>query len=124
MAEDNKLAMIALADRICEAGSILNCAIDEYRPTKIFALLSGGHDSLTATAAAYQMIGNEIDAVVHIDTGIGIPETQQFVIDVCAKNNWPLLIYRASFPHIHPYLLLINCLFSGENTKPIATPLQ
>lgn len=87
---------IRLAQQIFEAGTILNCAIDQYAPTHIFALFSGGHDSLTATALACAELTDEIDAVVHIDTGIGIPETQQFVIDVCAKNNWPLLIYRAA----------------------------
>lgn len=94
-----------MENKLDEAGRILNCAIDDYQPTKIFALLSGGHDSLTATAAAYSLLGDEISGVVHIDTGIGIPETQQFVIDVCAANNWPLQIYRAS-----------------ENTKADGTP--
>lgn len=82
-------------DRLDECSTILNLAIDDYQPTKIFALFSGGHDSLTACATAYSILGDEIDAVVHIDTGIGIPETQQFVIDVCKQNKWPLLIYRA-----------------------------
>lgn len=92
-------------DKIDECSTILNLAIDAYQPKKIFALFSGGHDSLTATAAAYSTLGDEIDAVVHIDTGIGIPETQQFVIEVCRENNWPLLIYRAT-----------------ENTKADGTP--
>jgi 3'-phosphoadenosine 5'-phosphosulfate sulfotransferase (PAPS reductase)/FAD synthetase len=33
--------------------------------------------------------------VLHIDTGIGIPETQQFVIKVCQQYDWPLRIVRA-----------------------------
>lgn len=82
--------------KLTKSSEILNCAIDKYQPKKIFALLSGGHDSLTATAAAYSILENEIAGVIHIDTGIGIPETQQFVIDVCAANDWPLTIYRAS----------------------------
>lgn len=83
-------------EKIEEASTILNLAIDKYQPTKIFALFSGGHDSLTATVMACGLLGEELDAVVHIDTGIGIPETQQFVIDVCAQMGLPLLIYRAS----------------------------
>lgn len=82
--------------KLDKASEIFNLAVDKFQPKKIFALLSGGHDSLTATAAAYAILEEEISGVIHIDTGIGIPETQQFVIDVCAANNWPLQIYRAS----------------------------
>jgi 3'-phosphoadenosine 5'-phosphosulfate sulfotransferase (PAPS reductase)/FAD synthetase len=85
-----------IQEKLKEAAVILDSAISKYKPNGVFALLSGGHDSLTATAVAYECLGSKIDAVVHIDTGIGIPQTQQFVIDVCAKNNWPLLIYRAA----------------------------
>lgn len=85
-----------ILEKFNKASEILNLAVDKYQPTKIFALFSGGHDSLTATAAAYEILDDEISGVIHIDTGIGIPETQQFVIDVCEANNWPLTIYRAS----------------------------
>lgn len=85
-----------IQNKLDKASEILNLAVDKYQPKKIFALLSGGHDSLTATAAAYAILEEEINGVIHIDTGIGIPETQQFVIDVCRDNNWPLTIYRAA----------------------------
>lgn len=86
----------ALLDKVFHAGSILSVAIARYEPKKVFALLSGGHDSLTATVLSFKALGVALDGVVHIDTGIGIPETQQFVIDVCKANNWPLFIYRAA----------------------------
>jgi 3'-phosphoadenosine 5'-phosphosulfate sulfotransferase (PAPS reductase)/FAD synthetase len=75
------------------AKQILLGAIDEHKPSRVFGLLSGGHDSLTVTHFASSIVN--LDAIVHIDTGIGIPETQQFVKDVCAQYNWPLQIYRA-----------------------------
>jgi 3'-phosphoadenosine 5'-phosphosulfate sulfotransferase (PAPS reductase)/FAD synthetase len=71
-------------------------AIAEHQPTKIFGLLSGGHDSLTVTHWAANYLGKRMDGVIHIDTGIGLPETQQFVKDVCAQYGWPLKIYRAT----------------------------
>jgi len=56
--------------------------------TRSVALFSGGHDSLVATHHA--MRGDDADEVVHIDTGIGIPETQRFVRNVCDEFGWEL----------------------------------
>jgi phosphoadenosine phosphosulfate reductase len=43
------------------------------------ALVSGGHDSLTAMHVAYAHPEIALDGIVHINTGIGIPETRRFV---------------------------------------------
>jgi phosphoadenosine phosphosulfate reductase len=43
------------------------------------ALVSGGHDSLTAMHVAYRSDAVSLDGVVHIDTGIGVPDTREFV---------------------------------------------
>jgi phosphoadenosine phosphosulfate reductase len=53
-----------------------------------YALFSGGHDSLVSTHKA--MAEGDAEAVVHIDTGIGIPETQEFVRETCDEHGWPL----------------------------------
>ncbi|SDL78376.1 3'-phosphoadenosine 5'-phosphosulfate sulfotransferase (PAPS reductase)/FAD synthetase [Modicisalibacter muralis] len=79
-----------------EASRILETAIEQYQPAAVFALFSGGHDSLTCTHMAAEILGERLTGVAHIDTGIGIPETQQFVKDVCGHYKWPLQIYRAS----------------------------
>ena len=42
------------------------------------ALVSGGHDSLTAMHVAYAARRIDLDGVVHVNTGIGISETRQF----------------------------------------------
>jgi 3'-phosphoadenosine 5'-phosphosulfate sulfotransferase (PAPS reductase)/FAD synthetase len=90
-------------DKLEQARSILLDAIEQHKPAHIFGLLSGGHDSLTVTHFANAV--HKLDAIIHIDTGIGIPETQQFVVDVCQQYGWPLKIYRAT-----------------ENTKADGTP--
>jgi 3'-phosphoadenosine 5'-phosphosulfate sulfotransferase (PAPS reductase)/FAD synthetase len=36
------------------------------------------------------MTSNLADEVLHIDTGIGVPETQEFVRDVCDEFGWSL----------------------------------
>lgn len=55
-----------------------------------FALFSGGYDSLVAVHVA--MSYGLTDGVIHLDTGTGIPENQQFVEDVCERYGWPLRI--------------------------------
>lgn len=53
-----------------------------------FALFSGGHDSLCATHVA--MTAGYAQEVVHVNTGIGIPQTTEFVRDVCRDYGWKL----------------------------------
>jgi 3'-phosphoadenosine 5'-phosphosulfate sulfotransferase (PAPS reductase)/FAD synthetase len=84
---------------------IIDQAIIDYKPAAIFALFSGGHDSLVSTHFSASVLGDRLSGVVHIDTGIGIPETQEFVKETCQQQGWPLLIYRAV-----------------ENTKADGTP--
>ena len=67
-------------------------ACSEHNPSHLFALFSGGHDSLTATALAAKH--SRFTAAVHINTGIGIEETRQFVRDTCQRQGWPLLEYH------------------------------
>jgi len=76
----------------------------------IYALFSGGHDSLTSTALAAKH--PLFRGVVHINTGIGIEETRTFVRETCEQQGWPLteasapegryeemVLTRGGFPH-------------------------
>lgn len=65
----------------------------EYRPCAIFACFSGGTDSLVSTHWAMTNIPN--CEVLHINTGIGIEETREFVRGTCIKYGWPLTEIRA-----------------------------
>ncbi len=58
-----------------------------------FALFSGGHDSLCSTHIS--MSEGTAQGVVHIHTGIGIPETRDFVHETCEEHGWPLTELRA-----------------------------
>lgn len=86
-----------MKDRIEQAHAVVSAAIAEHKPSKVFALFSGGHDSLVATHVMSQHPA--FSGVVHIDTGIGLEETQQFVVDNCAREGWPLHILRGSFSY-------------------------
>lgn len=79
-------------DAVADARGILNHAISLHSPTSVWALFSGGHDSLVAVHLASQHPA--FSGVVHICTGIGIRETRRFVYETCKTFGWPLRIYR------------------------------
>lgn len=89
--------------KTAKAIALINDSIQKFKPNWVFALFSGGHDSLTASYIA--SMADKFDGCVHINTGIGIPATRQFVIDTCAERGWPLKEYKAV-----------------ENTKADGTP--
>lgn len=68
---------------------VLDAAIQEHQPAKVFALFSGGHDSVCSTHVAAQHPA--FSGVVHVDTGIGIEETREYVRDTCKRYGWPLI---------------------------------
>jgi len=83
-----------MRERVGEAGAILAGAVRDHQPAYVFALLSGGHDSLATTWLASQH--PQFSGVVHIDTGTGIPETRKFVRRVCRYYDWPLFVVRTN----------------------------
>lgn len=81
------------ADPVAYGRRLLDVAVRRHRPVAIFGLLSGGHDSLCATQLASELPG--FTGALHIDTGIGIEETRDFVRKVCDARGWNLHIYTA-----------------------------
>lgn len=71
----------------------MTAVFDEAGVDQLYALFSGGHDSLCATSLASQH--RLFAGVVHINTGIGIEETRMFVRDTCVRQGWPLTEVRA-----------------------------
>lgn len=90
--EDGREAGI-VSDNVSAAVGLLDHAALDHRASGVWSLFSGGDDSLATAIVTSQAIG--FRGCLHIDTGIGIPETQQFVIETCARQGWPLKIYRA-----------------------------
>lgn len=58
--------------------------------TKFYSLFSGGKDSIT-TAHWLDSIG-KLEAVVHIQTNIGLQMTTDFVREFCEKQDWKLYV--------------------------------
>jgi 3'-phosphoadenosine 5'-phosphosulfate sulfotransferase (PAPS reductase)/FAD synthetase len=71
---------------------LLDAVIDEYQPTHVFGMFSGGHDSVCSTHLAAQH--PRFTAAVHINTGIGVEQTREYVRRTCADLGWPLIELR------------------------------
>jgi 3'-phosphoadenosine 5'-phosphosulfate sulfotransferase (PAPS reductase)/FAD synthetase len=70
---------------------VISQAVDEHKPSAVFALFSGGHDSVCALRVAVEH--PQFTAAVHINTGTGIPETRDYVYDTARALGVPLLEY-------------------------------
>ena len=94
-----------IEEGIAEARDIFHLALDEYGPIQAsFLLISGGNDSMVL----YDVCKNWVDDIVHINTGIGIPQTNQFVRDLVG----PTLI-ELHPPVAYDDLVLDPKLFGG-----------
>jgi 3'-phosphoadenosine 5'-phosphosulfate sulfotransferase (PAPS reductase)/FAD synthetase len=96
---------MTLDEKLAKAQAMIEHAIKKYSPKRIFALFSGGHDSGSVTDFTAAALGSDLDGVVHINTGIGIEETRQYVRETCERRCWNLCEYKAT-----------------ENTKADGTP--
>jgi 3'-phosphoadenosine 5'-phosphosulfate sulfotransferase (PAPS reductase)/FAD synthetase len=83
---------------------ILERAVDQHKPVAVFAAFSGGHDSLTSTALAMET--GLVTSVLHINTGIGIEETREFVRATCQTQDWPLLELHPPDGHTYRQIVL------------------
>lgn len=79
-----------LDEAIAVAEELVERALDQYRPVKTFLLFSGGNDSL----ALLESMHRYADAIVHMNTGCGIPEAHEFARTVAATYPIPFLEYR------------------------------
>lgn len=76
------------------AREIIADALGQHQPKHVFLMLSGGNDSLSTSHFAAANL-NRPFKVLHINTGIGIPETRQHVQSVCKLYGWDLVEIRA-----------------------------
>lgn len=77
-----------------QSKSIFDEAYDKYKPSHVFIMFSGGKDSVVA--AHLFKDDPRINAAVHLDTGIKVPEVETHAQAVCDHFGLKLLIYRAS----------------------------
>lgn len=72
---------------------VLDEAVAEHDPAMIFALFSGGHDSVSSTTVAqgWAKERGRWLPVATVNTGTGISRTREFVIATAQKYDWPLM---------------------------------
>lgn len=68
-------------------------AIKEFKPIAVFGLFSGGHDSFSSTWVASHH--PEFLAAVHVNTGIGVEATRDYVRETCRERGWNFLERKA-----------------------------
>lgn len=82
-------------DRAIDQGrEYLQDALDECSPNAIFSGFSGGTDSLMTTHLLHEM--RDDVAALHINTGIGMKRTREYVRSTCEREGWDLEEYRAT----------------------------
>lgn len=87
---------------VSEARGITLGAVDDHKPSKTFLLFSGGNDSLVLLDVCHQFV----DAIVHINTGIGIPEAHQFAREAAAR--YPIEFIEKEPPKSYEELVFNN----------------
>lgn len=75
---------------------LMDQVIAEHKPSHVFGMFSGGHDSYCACHVASQH--PRFSGCVNIDTQIGVEETRQFVRERCEHHGWPLKVYAPPMP--------------------------
>ncbi len=73
---------------------VISEACETHGCSKVFALFSGGDDSLAALRVAVEH--PNFVAAVHCNTGIGVEATRDFVRETCKSLRCPLIEYKAS----------------------------
>lgn len=80
-------------DMALRAQGWVSNAIHQHEPSTIVGAFSGGHDSLVACHVTSQH--PQFDGILHVNTGIGVDETRQYVRRVCDYFGWDLYEYKA-----------------------------
>jgi 3'-phosphoadenosine 5'-phosphosulfate sulfotransferase (PAPS reductase)/FAD synthetase len=71
---------------IDKSKEIVERAIADHEPYAKVGLFSGGNDSLVLLEVLREL-GIELDFVIHVHTGTGLPQTLDFVREHCSKYN-------------------------------------
>lgn len=112
----------SMAEKLAHARAILNRGLAQFDPKNVFLLLSGGNDSASVThfVATELRRVNRPFCVVHINTGIGIPETREHVNLLCSLYGWNLLELRAKEDCGQDYeKIVMQHGFPGPSQHPV-----
>jgi len=112
---------VSVSDDPHRAGERILSNLAERNPDHILAAVSGGDDSVVALYFAYLSDEIDLDGILHVDTGIGIPQTRDYVESLADKLNlecYTLDDDNARYGHETFRYLVLKFGFPGAN--PIA----
>lgn len=75
-------------------GDIIAKAIAEHKPSQAYVLFSGGKDSSVTLDYLWRNHRDVVTAALHINTGIGIPQTREFAQAFCEQRGIPFIEIR------------------------------
>lgn len=116
MSMQDRLFQRPLTAAVDEARQVIADAIREHQPEAVCLLYSGGRDS----SVVLDVCGDYADHIVHIDTGVGLKDTRDFVDAECERRGLDLIVetgesfrdmvMKHGFPgpaaHLYAYTLL------------------
>lgn len=103
-----------LEEVLPDASAILAQAFDEHAPLKTYVLFSGGNDSLVLLHWATNLpseVRDRIDGVIHVNTGIGIPLTSQFAVQIAAEWGWE--VHELHPPRSYEQVFIDDAIING-----------
>lgn len=119
--EQQQTCAVDLSDDPHQEGHRILKQLAERDRDNIYAAVSGGDDSIVALYFAYHSPHIELDGILHIDTGIGIPETREYVEKIAEKLGLECYTIGSGnirYPHEEYEYLVTKFGFPGAN--PIA----
>ena len=97
---------------------VLDMAISEFKPVRVFACFSGGNDSQVSTH--YAMQNEYAQEVFNINTGIGIPEAREHLYRTVDRFNWPLRVKTPPELNYEEMVMKFGFPGPGAHTYPYA----
>lgn len=82
-------------DLLAESVEIMERVTADHEPSRRFLLFSGGNDSLVLLDSMARFA----DEIVHVNTGIGIPETEAFAERTAARYDLPYTVLTPPKPY-------------------------
>lgn len=111
---------IQLSDDPKASGENVLKRVAERNRGRIYATVSGGYDSIVALYFAARSSTVDLDGILHLDTGIGIPKTQEYVEEQVEALGLPCYVLGDEHRYLHEQYPHLVRKFGFPGSNPIA----